>query len=138
MPFVAAAKQRGRAPIEDPAQEERVLAASASAVARAAGERRVPPPPAAAVNAFFRAQIEAAKFLQSRGDVPQAPAWSLEQDLRPAIARITARLAWLLVRIPRDTAYEAIVPLARDILGNTGLDAEHVEAIASALAGIAR
>ncbi len=138
MPFVAAAKQRAGAPIEDVDQEERVLAASASAVARAAEKRRVPAPPAAAVSAFFRAQIEAAKVLERRNDLPRARAWSLEQDLRPAIARITSRLAWLVVRIPRDTTYQAVAPLARDILGETGLDAEHAEGIASALAALAR
>jgi cyclohexadienyl dehydratase len=139
MPFVAAAKKRAGSPIEDAAQEERVLAASASAVARAAQKRGVPAPPAEVVNAFFRAQIEAAKSLQGRGDsLPQTPAWSLEQDLRPAIARITARLAWLVVRIPRDTTNQSVGPLAQDMLGGTGLDPEHVGAIAAALAAFAR
>jgi cyclohexadienyl dehydratase len=86
------------------------------------------------VDAFFRAQIEAAKFLQRRGEPPQTPAWSLEKDLRPAIARVSARLAWLVVRIPRDTTYQAVLPLAREMLGGTDLDAGHVEAIASAIA----
>lgn len=138
MPFVAAAKERAGAPIEDAEQEGRVLVASASAVARAAEKRRVPVPPTAAVIAFFRAQIEAAKVLQRRNEPPHAPVWSLEEDLRPAIARITSRLAWLVVRIPRDTTYEAVAPLARDVLRDTGLDAEHVEEIASALVGLAR
>jgi cyclohexadienyl dehydratase len=90
------------------------------------------------VNAFFRAQIEAAKSLQGGGDLPQAPAWSLEQDLRPAIARITARLAWLVVRVPHDATFQAVGPLAQEILGGTGLDDKHVAAIASALAAFAR
>jgi cyclohexadienyl dehydratase len=137
MPFVAAAKQRAGTPIEDAAQEDRVLAASASAVVAAADKRGVPAPPAAAVTAFFRAQIEAAKFVQRRGDPPPAAAWSLERDLRPAIARVTARLAWLVVRMPPGTTVPAILPQARDMLGGTGLSAELVEAIASALAGLA-
>jgi cyclohexadienyl dehydratase len=138
MPLVAAAKQRAGVPIEDAAQEDRVLAASASAVAAAAQKRGMPAPSAAAVNAFFRAQIEAAKFVQRTGEPPPSPDWSLEHDLRPAIARISARLAWLLVRIPPDTQLQAVVAQAQDVLAGTGLDVEHVEAIASALAALAR
>jgi cyclohexadienyl dehydratase len=138
MPWVAAAKQRAGAPIEDAAQEDRVLAASGSAVAAAAEKRGVPAPSAAAVNAFFRAQIEAAKFVQRTGEPPPSPEWSLERDLRPAIARISARLAWLLVRIPRDTQLRTVAAQAQDVLGGAGLDAEHVQAIAATLAAFAR
>jgi cyclohexadienyl dehydratase len=137
MPLVAAAKERAGAPIEDAAQEERVLVASATAVAQAAEKRGVPAPPAAAVNAFFRAQIDAAKVVELRGAPPLSASWSLEQDLRPAIARISARLAWLVVRIPRGTTTAAVVPQARDLLRDTGLDAEHIDAIASAIAALA-
>lgn len=138
MPLVAAAKGRAGMPIEDPAQEERVLSASAAAVARAADRRGVPAPPKGAVQAFFRAQIEAAKFLERQGAPPSAPEWSLEHDLRPAIARINARLASLVVRIPHDTQDQAIRSQVRSMLGGAGLDAEHVEAIASALSGFGR
>jgi len=138
MPFVAAAKQRAGAAIEDSAQEERVLAASAAAVRRAAEKAALPVPAADVVNAFFQAQIEAAKSLQARGDPPQKPAWSLEQDLRPAIARITGRLAWLLVRIQARKPDPAIVPLAHDMLGGTGLDPRRIDAIASAIGAFAR
>ena len=55
MPFVAAAKQRAGKAVEDPAQEERVIAASATAVATAAREKRQAPPDRAWVEAFFRA-----------------------------------------------------------------------------------
>jgi cyclohexadienyl dehydratase len=138
MPLVAAAKRRAGMPIEDIAQEERVLSTSAAAVAHAADRRRVPAPPEAAVRAFFRAQIDAAKFLERQAVPPAGRAWSLEQDLRPAIARINGRLASLVVRIPRNTAEQAIRSQAHDMLGDAGLDAEHAEAIASALAGLAR
>jgi cyclohexadienyl dehydratase len=136
MPLVGEAKHRTGAPIEDRAQEERVLSASAGAVERAAEKLGVRAPMAAAVRSFFVAQIEAAKLLQGRNGPSLAPAWSLERDLRPAIARITARLAWLVVRIPPDTRYETVAPLAKDMLGGTGLDTAHVDAIASALAGL--
>jgi cyclohexadienyl dehydratase len=138
MPFVGEAKHRAGTPVEDRAQEERVLSAAAAAVARAAEKRGTPAPPEDAVQAFFRVEIQAAKSLQLRGAPPLAPSWSLEQDLRPAIARITARLAWLIARIPHETTVQVVTAQARDVLGSTGLDTAHVEAIASALAGLAR
>src|SRR5439155_20278582 len=57
MPAIAAAKQKTGRPVEDPEQEARVLAA----VRARAGERGLDP---AAVEALFRAQIEAARAVE--------------------------------------------------------------------------
>lgn len=137
MPLVAAAKKKAERAVEDAAQEERVLAAARETVARAAKDHRVAPPAAERVDAFFRAQIEAAKAVQEREAAPRSVSFSLERDLRPAIARITARMAFLLVRVPRGTTREAVLSLARADLGDSGLPDEHVERIASALAAFA-
>jgi cyclohexadienyl dehydratase len=137
MPFVAAAKQRTGKAVEDPAQEERVIAASAAAVAAAASERRVPPPARPAVDAFFRVQIEAAKAVQEHLPAPEAPAYSLETDLRPAIARISARMARLAVRVPRGTDCASVLAEARVDLASTGLDAAQIERVAAAVTALA-
>jgi cyclohexadienyl dehydratase len=132
MPLVAQAKQRLGKPIEDAAQEERVLAAGAEAVARAAAARGVPPPPRATCDRFFRAQIEAAKAVQA---VPaeSSTAVSLD-DLRAAIARITARMAFLVVRVPRATTEASAREEASAGLLAVGLDEAHVGEIAAAIA----
>jgi cyclohexadienyl dehydratase len=137
MPFVAAAKLRTGKAVEDVAQEERVIAASANAVTKAASDRGVAPPPREAIDAFFRAQIEAAKAVQQRVPPPAAPAFSLDDDLRPAIARISARMAMLAVRVPRGTDRAAVVAEARVELASSGLDAEQIDRLAGALAALA-
>lgn len=135
IPFVAAAKRRVGRPVEDAAQEARVVAASANAVATAATTRGSVPPRRDVVEAFFRAQIDAAKTVQRRAPAsPSARAFSLEDDLRPAIARISARMAMLLVRVPRGTERAVVVTEARTELAHSGLDAEQVERLAASIA----
>jgi cyclohexadienyl dehydratase len=137
MPFVAAAKQRAGTAVEDTAQEERVLAASAKAVETAAALRGKAPPRRDLVDAFFRAQIEAAKAVQRRPTVlPAAPAYSLDEDLRPAIARVSARLASLVVRVPPGTDRAVVLDEARAELAASGLDADRLEQLATAIAGL--
>lgn len=137
MPFVAAAKQRTGTAVEDVGQEERVIASSASAVVSAATKRGSPPPPRAAVEAFFRAQIEAAKAVQRH--VASASAmrgFSLDDELRPAIARISARMALLVVRVPRGTQGGAVVAEARVDLASSGLELEQIDRVAAAIAAL--
>ena len=137
MPFVAAAKQRAGTAVEDTAQEERVLAASAKAVEAAAALRGKAPPRRDLVDAFFRAQIDAAKAVQrSSTALPASPAYALEEDLRPAIARVSARLAALVVRVPPGTDRAAVLDEARAELAGSGLDAERLEQLAIAIAGL--
>ena len=137
MPFVAAAKKKTGRAVEDAAQEQRVLAAARDVVARAAKAHGVATPPAERIDAFFRAQIEAAKAVQEADAGPDSAPFSLERDLRPAIARITARMAFLLVRVPSGTSRDAVLARAKEDLAETGLPAEHVDRLATALSAFA-
>jgi cyclohexadienyl dehydratase len=137
MPFVAAAKLRTGTAVEDVAQEERVIAASAKAVVEAAAARGSAPPPREIVAAFFHAQIDAAKAVQQRAAAASgAPAFSLDDDLRPAIARISARMAPLVVRVPRGVQRAAVIAEARVDLADSGLDTEQIDRLAAALAAL--
>jgi cyclohexadienyl dehydratase len=138
MPFVAASKERSGKAVEDPAQEARVIAASVAAVTNSATALRTTAPPKAAVEGFFRAQIEAAKVVQRRKKPPSAPAFRLDEDLRPAIARVSARMARLAVRVPRDTRQEDVIAEARVELAESGLEAEDMDRIATSIVALGR
>jgi cyclohexadienyl dehydratase len=141
MPYVAAAKRRAGNAVEDPAQEERVLVASANAVAKAAAARGEAPPHRDLVDAFFRAQIDAAKIVQQRALAATSSArnlvpFSLDADLRPAIARISTRMASLVVRVPRGANRQAVLAEARTDLANSSLDGEQIEKLGRAIADL--
>lgn len=135
MPYVAAAKRRAGRPIEDRAQEERVIAAGVAAVDAAARTEGRAPPPRARVEAFLRAEIEAAKVVQERDRTTDA-SFSLDEELRPAIARITARMAFLAVRVPRGATAADARARAEDDLFDAELDAERVEQLVRAIVGL--
>ncbi len=137
MPLVAAAKQRASMAVEDSSQEARVIEAGRAAVRRAAAGHGVAPLPDERTDAFFRAQIEAAKAVQQRVRPDAgAPALSLEDDLRPAIARITARMAFLLVRLPRGATLASVQAKARDQLAGSGLEPGEIDRLAAPLAAL--
>lgn len=136
MPLVAAAKQRAGKAVEDGAQEARVIEAARAVVLRAAGDRGAPPPPEARIDAFFHAQMEAAKIVQQRARPAGGPTFSLEEDLRPAIARITSRMAFLLVRLPHGLTAAGVVARAREDLAESGLDAEEIDGLAATIAAL--
>jgi cyclohexadienyl dehydratase len=135
MPRVAEAKRASGAPVRAPAQERAVLDAAVASVRAAAREQGVAAPPEAAVRALFGALIEAAREVQERvlagppGPAVAAP--ELDAALRPALARISDRIARLLVRLPAGLApaeIEAALagldalgvgPTARDALAHT-------------------
>ncbi|MFL5343204.1 MAG: transporter substrate-binding domain-containing protein [Hyalangium sp.] len=136
MPWVAAAKQRTGKPVEDLPQEARVLAAF-----RADVRKNQPPgqPPVtdAALDAFTQAQIDAAKLVQQRTPPEAAgPTYSLETDLRPAVARISARMAWLVGRLPAELDEATVLQQARDWLGASGLEPSEVERLGRTLAAL--
>jgi cyclohexadienyl dehydratase len=89
MPAVAAAKEARGLPIEDPAQEARVLAAAR----RQALDHRLDP---AGVERLFRALIAAGRAVQTgflatpRAARPPVPGVDLEREARPALAAISA------------------------------------------------
>lgn len=137
MPFVAAAKARANKAVEDVAQEKTVISASAEAVAKSAARSGTPAPRREVVEAFFRAQIEAAKAVQRRTTLPAgAPSFDLDSELRPAIARISARMASLVVRVPRGTDAAAVLAEARVELASTGLEPGEVAALAASLSAL--
>ncbi|MBN1207344.1 MAG: transporter substrate-binding domain-containing protein [Myxococcaceae bacterium] len=136
MPWVAAAKQRSGKPVEDTAQETRVLAAFRAEVRKATPPGETPPSDAV-LDAFFQAQMDAAKRVQQRTPVEAgAPTFSLETQLRPAVARITARMATLVARLPAHLDEATVRELARDWLGASGLEAGEVEQLARTLAAL--
>ncbi len=135
MPFVAAAKQKSGKAIEDAAQEERVLADARAAVDVAASRAARPAPPREAIDAFFRAQMEAAKQVQRRAPVAEAT-WDLGRDLRPAIARVTRRMTQMVVRLDRAPEGE-IRDAARRDLRDTGLDEANIDRLSAAIAALA-
>ncbi len=144
MPLVAAAKRDAGLPVEDPAQEEVVLAASIAGAEKAAAVAKKTAPSRERIEDFFRAQIELAKDVQtstqpSREAGDQGPRHSLTAELRPAIARITRRMALLLVRVrKRDvrTSYERVRAIASRDLAGPGIDPAHIERLAQTIAAI--
>jgi cyclohexadienyl dehydratase len=127
-PLVAEAKRARDLPVAAPSQEQRVLDAALADVRQAAAGAGRAAPPEADVRAFFAAQIEAGKALQTRtlaGPPASGPAFDLDAELRPALARAGARIAALLVELPSDTPPEEIRRAASDSLALPGLpDAE--------------
>jgi cyclohexadienyl dehydratase len=138
MPWVATAKQRAGQPIEVPSQEARVLEAARKEVHAAAEALGVPAPPDEAISAFFQAQMDAAKRLQLRTPpaATEAPGHSLEAELRPALARISARISTLVPRVPGGLDREATRRKAREELASTGLEGEEIDRLADALVAL--
>jgi cyclohexadienyl dehydratase len=137
MPLVAAAKQRAGKPVEDTSQEARVLASFRADVSKAAQAAGVAPPPDEALDAFFQAQIDAAKLVQQYAQPEsEAHSFSLETELRPAVARISAKMAALVVRLPPGLDQATVLEQARDWLGASGLEAPAVERLARTLAAL--
>ena len=133
---VAAAKQRTGKPIEDLPQEAKVVTAFRADVRKHQLPGQ-PPFSDAALDAFTQAQIDAAKLIQQRTP-PDAggPDYSLETDLRPAVARISARMAWLVARLPAELDDATVLQQARDWLGASGLQPAEVERLARTLAAL--
>ena len=151
MPLVGAAKQRAGMPIDDAAQEARVLAAARAQVQEISAALGLPPPRDEALTEFFQAQIDAAKTVQRRahraagtGSSASSPAYSLDGELRPAIARISERMAALLPRVPGGLAdgldRRAVRQLAREYLAASGLEDDDggraIERIADAIVAL--
>jgi cyclohexadienyl dehydratase len=96
-------------------------------VTKAAAALHRPAPPDDVVDAFFRAQFDAAKEVQRAAPSKEAR-FSLE-ELRAAIGRITRRMARLLVRTSRVDASVALRE-AHEYLDSSGLSVEAVERLA--------
>src|SRR5262249_37780368 len=113
MPAVAAAKETAGLPVEDPAQEDRVIAR----VRTRARARDLTPE---SVEAVFRAQLAAARAVQEAylaqapAERPAVPTLDLQRDARPALAAIS------------DAIVERAGDLAEDPAHLAGLDAKHL------------
>jgi len=141
MPAVAEWKRDTGAAVVDPAREMRVVEAGWLAVRGAAGDGAAPP--RAAVEAWYRAQIDAAVSVQRRvlaGPTPAGSArFDLETQLRPALLRIGERMARLLVacaQVPAGDRGPLRERVARALAAHRLPDAR-IDAIADALARIA-
>jgi chorismate mutase len=87
MPEVAFAKRAQRLPIEDPAQEERVLAGAERAALRSGLDPE-------RMRALFRTLIELGKRVQDRAaDASGRRTLDLAAELRPELARLSPRIA---------------------------------------------
>jgi cyclohexadienyl dehydratase len=144
MPLVAEAKRDSQSPVEVPERERRVLDAALARVRAAEAEADRPPGtqvPADAVRALFGAQIEAAKAIQRRilagPRPPGSPAPpALDSALRPALLRIGDRIAWLVVRLPRQIPDAEILARSQRELAALGLSAPLVDELAAAIMGV--
>ena len=114
MPWIAEVKRASHMTIEAPAIETRVLAAAIDSVRSA--EKRNPlseQHTEAEVKNFYRALIEAAKAVQRqtlmkpRKDLHLVLP-DLDEELRPALERISDRIAMLLVALPQNISPEQI------------------------------
>ena len=120
MPSVAAVKRAAGLPIEDPAQEERVIER-----ARAGSSQ-----PARA-EAVYRSLIAMAKSVEEAAPAPDTAA-SLA-DLRGAIGRVDAQLLRELDRAPHGSVEQWQVVLEQN-LSLPGIDATALSQLAAALA----
>ncbi len=139
MPLVAEAKRRAGRPVTDPAQETRVLDASARASREEAQRAGLPAPHDAAVRALFRALIDAASALQREvlaapaSGAPAADAPDLETAIRPALARIGERLVFLLVRLRETPPAPELRAAVRAAIRTPGVRDTDADAIADAI-----
>lgn len=139
MPWVGVAKRRAGLPLVVPAREAAVLEETTAAVLAAAKARDLVPPPALLVNRFFQVQLDAARQVQldaSRDDgwKPPEKLPDLDGQLRPAISRIGARQARLLLALPQGTSSDQLAQALEDGLRSPWLKPSSRHAIVDALA----
>jgi len=142
MPLLAVAKREAGLPLVVPRRETVVLDAAVADVAAAASGAGIAEPPATPlVRAFFRAQIEASKQVQvsSLKDPafvrPDAPP-DVGEVLRPALMRIGAKIAGLIVALPAGLDPGEVRRAARDQLRTPYLSESSKHSIADAIAAL--
>jgi cyclohexadienyl dehydratase len=107
MAMVAESKRALQRPVEDLAQEARVRQSAVDHVIAEATLQGKTAVDEDNVSAFFRAQIEAAKAIQFRvlaASPASGPPPDLSTELRPALARISAKLNLLIVVLANDAS----------------------------------
>jgi cyclohexadienyl dehydratase len=143
MPVIGAAKRRSGVPLEVPEREASVLDAATAAALEAAHTRDLPPPSSLDLQKFYRALLEAAKEVQWRASkdptfAPEEPLPELDGALRPALERIDARIARLLVELPGELDTASARAAVADGLRTERLGDASRRAIADALAALSR
>jgi len=143
MPAVGVAKREAGLPLEVPEREDVVIEAGVAHVQEVARERHEPPPPRLAVHALYRALIEAAKEVQweavkARDFSEEAALPDLDTALRPALLRIGERIARLVFELPEGLGDEEVRKAAAEALRAPHLSEPSRNAIADAIARIAR
>jgi cyclohexadienyl dehydratase len=112
MPAVAEAKRASGAPVHAPEREGALLAAAVASTQQAARDARLAAPERAALEKFFGALFEASRAVQTAvlaaPPGSSSPAYDVDAQLRPAIGRITDRVALLLPRLPIQLAESAL------------------------------
>ena len=139
MPTVAAAKKEAGLPIDDPRQEETILAS----VRAAAPERQLDPDTAVA---FFRAQIAAAGAVQRTflalppAARPPVDRLDLVHQIRPALATLSEEIVARAADVASDPqALAALDPaVVSGALDASLVPAAHRDAIAIAVKGLRR
>jgi cyclohexadienyl dehydratase len=121
MPMVAAAKRGAALPIEDPAQEERVVGRARAQAGDAARH----------VEGVYRVLIEMAKSVQRQASAT-TPAQPLDR-LRAAIGRVDQQLIGELRHLPQTPAFDWRFLLERN-LRPLGIDGPQILRLAGALA----
>ncbi|HEY8120827.1 MAG TPA: transporter substrate-binding domain-containing protein [Myxococcota bacterium] len=145
MPAVAEAKRASGAPVLVPEREAAVISAAVASVQAAArSDARAAPAPLA-LEKFFGALLEASRGVQSAvlaAPAPASPAsvaaYDLDTQLRPALTRITERIAALVPRLPTRLSESALSEeLAARDAGLPGFGADERTRLAAALAELA-
>lgn len=145
MPSVAEAKRHSGLSIRAPEREAAVLASALDATREAAARLGRRPPDDAPVTALFEAQFAAARQVQEAtllGPATGVAPPDLAGELRPALLRIGARIAWLVVRLEAEPRAESRVTATRvenlvtQLLDTPGLQDSSRKALAKALLGL--
>jgi cyclohexadienyl dehydratase len=144
MPEVAASKRASGAPVLVPEREAALLAAAVSEAREAARREGLAAPEPRALEAFFSALFEASRAVQT-ALLAAPPAlgenrrtYELDTELRPAIARVTDRIAALLPRLPIRLAENALAEeLAARTTGLPGFGEAERGRLVAALAELA-
>jgi cyclohexadienyl dehydratase len=141
MPAVAEAKRASGLAVRDRAREAQVLDSAFAGVERHAAAVGSASPPRVRVDAFYRAQIEAAVAIQE--GVLARPAsgerrFDLASELRPALLRLGDRIAWALVRLDAVPQRDELVRAVAAELAPYALESTHRDALADAIGALAQ
>jgi cyclohexadienyl dehydratase len=144
MPAVAESKRASGAPVFVPERETALLAAAVASAQETARREGLAAPEPLALEKFFGALFEASRAVQTAVlAVPPVSggserSYELDGELRPAISRITDRIAALLPRLPTRLDENALAgELAASTAGLPGLGEAERKQLAATLAELA-